>query len=62
MGQVPTVARRRARRQHLAIELRRRADGKRGADPQGHDLDRPVERGAVHEGAVMGVGEQFGAA
>ena len=25
-----------------------------------HDLDRPVERGAMHEGAVMGVGEQLG--
>ena len=38
----------------------RGADRQGRADPQGHDLDRPVERGAVHEGAVMGVGEQPG--
>ena len=49
----------RAGGQHLAVEPRRGADRQGGADPQGHDLDRPVERGAVHEGAMMGVGEQL---
>ncbi len=50
----------RTRRQLLAVELGRTADRQGRADAQGHDLDRPVERGAMHEGAMVGVGKQFG--
>ena len=42
----------------FAIELRRAADRQGGAHAERHDLDRAVERGTVHEGAVVGVGEQ----
>ena len=51
---------RRARSSVSRSSLRRGADRQGGADAQGHDLDRPVERGAMHEGAVMGIGEQLG--
>ena len=50
----------RACRQLLAVEPGRAADRQGRADTQGHDLHGPVERGAVHEGPMVGIGKQFG--
>src|SRR6185437_11738932 len=44
----------------LAVQFGCHPDRQCGAHAQGHDLDWPVERRAMHEGAMMRIGEQLG--